>query len=210
MKLKFSLILLLVTLLLSCEKYGYFAVGLGGSQSPIGEVGTEFSFSNPYGVSDPTATVTDLEGGVSAIDYSVRITDSKLLTLASYITVANLSGNTLSGQVKAKFTSEGIETQHKSGKFTLVKYNAKVGDKYTLKTDDSTITREVVSVSNDDDYYWGGMLIKTIQVEETGHSTPGVTKIKYVLNHKFGLVSAYIYLVDGSYRAIDVYCSKTN
>ena len=197
--------------LFSCEKYSsYLGTSLGGTQSPIGDVDNTFTFSNPNGISNPTARVTDLTNGISTISGSVDITDAKLLTLAGYLTVGNLSGHTLSGQIKVKITSDGIETEHTDGKLILVKYNAKVGDKYTLKTKNTTITREVMSVSTTDDYYWGGMLIKTMVVKETEDDTPGVSKIEYVLNHKFGLVGVNLYYTDGTSRSIDVYSTKTN
>jgi len=209
MKTKLLSLAAIAVLFISCEKYLYNQ-SLGGTQSPIGEVNNSFTFSNPYGVSDATASVTDLTDGISTISYSVKLTDPRLTTLAGYITVANFNGTTLSGKIKAKITSEGMETVHKDGNLILVKYDAKVGDKYSLETDGHTITREVVSKSTEDDFYWGGMMIKTMEVEETGHSTPGVSKIKYVFNHKFGLVSAFIYTPDGGLMAADVFSDNNN
>lgn len=205
------LILTAITLILaSCEKYGYLTGGLGGTQSPMGEVDNTFTFSSPLGVSNATASVTDLTDGISTVTYSVDITDPQLKVLAGYVTVANLNGNTLSGTIKAKFTSDGIETVHKEGKLILVKYGDKVGDKYTLKTENGTITREVTSKSTEDDYFWGWMLIKTMVIKETGHTTPGVSYIEYIANHKFGIVGANLHLVDGSVKTISVYSSADN
>lgn len=210
MKTKLLVGLAIAFSIVSCSKYNLLKPTLGGTQSPIGEVNNTFTFSNPTGLSGATASVTDLTDGISTISYSVQLTDSKLIALANYITVANLSGNTLSGTIQAKITSDGIETVHAGGKCILVKYSSRVGDKYTLETENSTITREVMSISTEDDYFWGGMLIKTIVVEETGHSTPGISKIEYIANHRFGLVGAKIHFPDGTSKSIDVYSSATN
>ena len=210
MKTKLLFCAAIALLLISCEKYSILTQSLGGTQSPIGEVNTAFTFSNITGISNSTASVTELTGGVSKISFTGMVTDSKLLALTSYLSNVTVSGNTVSGDMKAKITSNGIETVHEGGKLILVKYNAKVGDVYSLKTGDATIKREVMSKSVDDDYYWGGMLIKTMVVKETGHTAPGISKIEYIANHKFGLVGAKLYFTDGTSKSIDVYSSKTN
>ncbi len=209
MKAKIMICAGIALLLVSCEKYGYNN-SLGGTQSAIGEVGTTFTFSNVTGISNSTASVTSLTDGVSTITFSAQVTDTKLLPLASYLPGITVSGNTVSGTMKAKITSEGIETVHEDGKLILVKYDAEVGDSYTLETGGATITREVTSKSTEDDFYWGGMLIKTIRVKETGHTAPGISKIQYITNHKFGLVGVDLYYTDGSSKSIDLFSSATN
>jgi hypothetical protein len=210
MKTKLIIVAALAFIMVSCEDYNYSGNSLGGTQSPIGEVDNTFSFSSPFWMSAATASVTELTDGVSKITYSVTVTDTKLLPLASYMPNSTVSGNVVTGSVKAKFTSEGIETVHGEDRLILIKYDAKVGDKYTLETDDYTITREVTEKSTEDDFYWGGMLIKTITVVETGHTAPGVTQTEYVFNHKFGIVSASMTLTDGTTKYIDIYSSETN
>ncbi|MFA6128132.1 MAG: hypothetical protein WC699_12595 [Bacteroidales bacterium] len=210
MKTKIMIIALMAIAFTACEKYGLGTQSLGGSQSPIGEVNTSFTFSGISGISNASARVTELTGGVSKIDFTGLVTDSKLLALANYLSGVTVSGNTISGSVSTKFTSEGIETVHEGGKLILVKYDAKVGDKYTLKTGNETLTREVKSKSVDDDYYWGGMMIKTIAVEETGHSEPGISKMEYMSNHKFGLVGVKLHFTDGTSKTLDIYSSKQN
>lgn len=210
MKTKLLVCAAIALLFMSCEKYGILSTSLGGTQSPIGEVNTTFTFSDITGISNSSATVTELTGGVSKISFTGMVTDSKLLALISYLPNVSVVGNSVSGSMKAKITSAGIETVHEGGKLILVKYDAKVGDVYSLKTGDATIKREVVSKSVNDDHYWGGMLIKTMVVKETGHTAPGISKIEYIANHKFGLVGAVLYFTDGTSKSIDVYSSKEN
>ncbi len=100
-------------------------------------------------------------------------------------------------EIKSKVTSEGMQDFHHSDgnlskPFTLVKYNAKVGDKYEF-TDSygNKFVREVTYRSSTDDYPVGFWLIKVIKVEETivdGPYKDLLGKITYYTNHKFGLV----------------------
>lgn len=117
---------------------------------------------------------------------------------------ANLKDATgkLNTTVKYKNTSEGIlDYTNKDGKpFVIVNYSSNVGDKYTLtKSDGNTITRTVTAKSETDDYPVSGgfMLIKTMKVEQDSR-IPGVTKIVYITNHKFGLVAIQVFMDDGT------------
>jgi hypothetical protein len=65
------------------------------------------------------------------------------------------------------------------------------------KTDGKTITRTVTAKSTTDDFYYGGILIKTITVEQDP-KLPGIRKFIYRLNHKFGLVYLQVVAEDGS------------
>ena len=119
------------------------------------------------------------------------------------------SGN-LNYDLKVKMTDEGIldYTNKDQKPLVLVRYDASVGDKYTLdKSDGTTITREVVSKSTTDDYFWGGMLIKTINVQQDSR-IPGIKKIEYIANHKFGLVGIKVYMEDGTTSQIDLFSAK--
>jgi hypothetical protein len=91
--------------------------------------------------------------------------------------------------------------------FTLVDFDANVGDKWEYKVGTETVTREVTYKSTDDDYMcWGlGMMIKVTQVEEI--IPEGVTvmgypaqakKILWTFNHKFGWVGAEVTKNDNS------------
>lgn len=100
-------------------------------------------------------------------------------------------------EIKSKVTTEGIQDFHHSEgdlskPFTLVKYSAKVGDKYEFTdADGNKYVREVTRRSTTDDYPIGFWLIKVIVVEETiveGPFKDLFGKITYYTNHKFGLV----------------------
>lgn len=106
---------------------------------------------------------------------------------------------------KYRVTSKGVQSVYDDGtSFTLVKYDAKVGDKYTLKRNGQDLVREVVQKSEEDDYLWNGWLLKTITVEETGRAIPGFSSAKLVFNHRFGLVGYEMYFEDGSSEIIPI------
>lgn len=109
--------------------------------------------------------------------------------------------------LRFKVTSEGIQdNMNVDGKLhTLVKYNAKVGDKYQLSTSNGkTITRTVTERTDKDDFPYGFFYIKTIKVEQDSR-VPGISKFVYRLNHRFGLVFAQIVMEDGSSASFYLY-----
>jgi hypothetical protein len=121
------------------------------------------------------------------------------------------AGN-LNTTVHLKMTSEGIQDFRLSDSdwskpFTIVKYDCKVGDKWTFKTKDGqTVTREVTSKSTTDDTPYGFLLIKANVTEETPvNDLNGVSKIKYVTNHKFGLAKIILTLANGKELRITLY-----
>jgi hypothetical protein len=106
--------------------------------------------------------------------------------------------------LKGKVTTEGVQEFMSSGgdeskPFTIVKYSANVGDKYQFTTKDGkSITREVTAKSTTDDFFWSGMLIKVLQVEEVQPADdPAIEKVIYYGNHKFGLVAVKVTLKNG-------------
>lgn len=184
-----------IFLILSCEKDDS-SDDLGGDPSLIGEVGNVFYVSGfPYGVSNTSIKITDRKDGVSTITLSGALNNSNLEDLLQ--TIDGYEGQTTIS-AKFKVTSEGIESVYDDGKFLLVKYSAKVGDTYTYNRKGMSLKREVTDVTNKDDYYWNGMLIKTIKVKETGRNIPGLRNAEFVFNHKFGLVGYKLNLEDGS------------
>jgi len=211
MKLK---VLSLITLLcvfaifISCEKEDNSG-SLGGTQSAIGSVNNTFQLSGvPTGISGLSAKVTNLADGKSTVTYSATITNSTYLGMASSMTDVNVTGSTIKREGNYRITSEGMESVYPEGNLTLVKYDAKVGDTYTLKRGSTTLRREVTAVSTQDDYSWGGMYIKTIKVKETGRNIPGVSNIEFVFNHKFGIVGLKVSFEDGTSKTVGV--SSTN
>lgn len=184
---------------------------LGGSQSEMGETGNTFSTSSSLpGASNASATITELNNGVSTLTYSVSVTNNSYLSLIQSLSGPSVSGNTVTGEGKYRFTSEGIEAVYDDGTLTLVDYGAKVGDVYTCTHGNANIKREVTEVATEDDFFWGGMMIKTIEVEETGRGIPGVSKIVYRYNHKFGLVNAKAFFEDGTSAGTLVYSDSQN
>ncbi len=120
--------------------------------------------------------------------------------------------------IKSKVTSEGLQDfTHSEGDeskpFTLVKYNANVGDKYEFTDKDGNhFVREVTYRSTTDDYPIGFWFIKVIKVEETiteGPLKDIAGKITYYTNHKFGLVGIeWTRPSDGKVLKIVVYPSN--
>ena len=86
--------------------------------------------------------------------------------------VASVPFNGQTIKVEGKITENGIydyvySNGNKNKPFTLVKFDAKVGDKWEYKVGNQTVVREVVHKSTEDDTFYGFFLIKTIDVEET-------------------------------------------
>ncbi|HNR40661.1 MAG TPA: hypothetical protein PKL65_00385 [Bacteroidales bacterium] len=207
MKKKISfLVLSLLIIIASCSKTGE---KLGGSPSPIGEEGVTFSTSSGTiaGVSNVSASVTELKGGVSSISGSAVVTNPVIKNILSNHPEAQINGNNVTvTDVEFRITTEGVESVYGLQPGIIVKYDAKVGDKY--KVGDG-ITREVVARSTDNDYFWGGMLIKVIQVEENTNKF-GVKKITYWANHRFGLVGMEFQFDDNSTAKFPIFASAQN
>ncbi len=181
---------------------------LGGDQSAIGEVGNTFSLGSISGVGNFSAEVTKLEDGVSTITGSIVITDPQMLEAAKYAKGVTWNGNTGTVSKKYRITSEGIQSVYDEGNLTLVKYDDKVGDSYSLKLDGRKITRTVDYKSTDDDYAWGFFDIKVMKITETGRGVPGVNKLEFIANHKFGLVGFKVYFEDGSEKEVRFFSSN--
>lgn len=188
---------------------------IGGSQSPMGNVGTTVTSSTAAiaGVSNFSASVTSLSGGVSTYTAQVTITNTLLKTALSNYPGISVNGNTVSiSNIQIASTTEGIKCVSGPGAGVLVKYNASVGDTYPVGT--TGAVRKVVSNTGLDDYPYGMMMIKTIQVESTPKSiqstATGIAKITYIANHKFGLVGVKVTMDDGSSITFPVYTSTQN
>ncbi|MCA0363069.1 MAG: hypothetical protein LCH67_03440 [Bacteroidetes bacterium] len=175
---------------------------IGGEQSVMGEVGNTFSLGSVAGVNGFKAEVKSLDDGVSSISASVTITDPLILEMAKSVPEFKWNGNTLSVTKKYRITEEGIQNVYDEGNFTLVKYDDKVGDSYSIKVDGKKITREVAYKSTTDDYSWGFMDIKVMKIAETGRPVAGVSKIEYIVNHKCGVVGFKAYFEDGSSKEV--------
>ncbi len=191
-----SLMISMVITLLSCDES---TSELGGSQSEYGEVGVRVTSSNMQGA---TAEITEVDNGVSVLTLTADFSEEDIATIQERWPAYD---GTLTYDVKYRITSEGVQSVYDDGtSFTLVKYDAKVGDKYTLKRDGQNLVREVVQKSTEDDYYWNGWLLKTVTVKETGRAVPGFSNATMVFNHRFGLVGYEMYFEDGSSEQIPI------
>jgi hypothetical protein len=175
---------------------------IGGTTNiPINVVGNTFLNSVSANGASYTGTIkiTSITDGVATIQFKSTIPSNIPILQGIKAKYKDGNGN-LVCEGKFKMTDAGIlEYNNKDHKpYVLVKYDASVGDKYTLtKSDGAQITREVVRKSSTDDYYWNGMIIKTVDVEQSSN-IPGVKKITYFTNHKFGIVAVRVEMEDGT------------
>ncbi|MBL7967932.1 MAG: hypothetical protein JNK09_13100 [Prolixibacteraceae bacterium] len=211
------LLLALVLLLTSCDWFDSVSKkndssSISGSTNiAVNTVGNTFTNSVRVGMSSYSGSIsiTSVTDGVATVKFQGKIPANYPILSGIKPKYKDASGN-LVCEGKFKMTDGGIlDYNNKDHKpFVLVKYDAEVGDKYTLeKSDGSIITREVVRKSTTDDYYWNGMVIKTIDVEQSSN-IPGVKKIIYFSNHKFGLVAVRVEMEDGSKPQLDLVPSK--
>lgn len=175
---------------------------LSGTQSPMGEVGNTFSLGTIAGVGNFTGEVTELSNGISTVNASITITDPQILEMAKSVPELNWNGNTATVSKKYRITDEGIQNVYDEGNFTLVKYDGKVGDEYSIKVGGKKYTRTIDYKSTDDEYQYAFWNIKVIKVVETGRPLMGVNKLEYILNHKFGVVGFKVYFEDGSEKEV--------
>ncbi len=185
MKINFILLLFIVFTFTACKKDNPDT--LGGLQSPMGEVGETISSSSGTiaGVSSISASVVSLENGVSSFTGSAVITNSTIKNILSNHPQTGINGNNVTiSDIEFRITTEGIESINGLEPGVIVKFDSNVGDSYTINGGGK---RTVTSKSTDNDYYWGGMDIKVMQIEENTNKF-GVKKTVYWANHKFGLV----------------------
>lgn len=211
-----GILLIAVSLILSsCNIFGSDSGSdgtdpLGGELSSMGAVGNTFGLPSISGTSDMFIGVIEREGSVSTIQSTVTLTNPTYLEIAkaveSSVSSMQVNGNDVSLLSNIRITSEGIQNVYENGNksFSLVEYDAKVGDTYKIKLPSGTVTRKVTKKSTEDDYFWGFMNIKVIEVEETS-PTPGITKVVYYANHRFGLVGVDVHFEDGSKAMANIY-----
>jgi len=182
---------------------------LGGTQSPMGEVGETISssFGSVAGVSSIQAEVVSLENGVSSFSGTAVITNSTIKSILQNHPQTTVNGDNVTiTDVEFRITSEGIESINGLEPGVIVKYDSNVGDSYDIN---GGKTRTVTAKSTDNDYFWGGMNIKVIQVEENTNKF-GVKKTVYYANHRFGLVGIEFTFDDTSTAKFPVYSSTEN
>jgi hypothetical protein len=196
--------------LASCDKLGKDDSSTldGDTDIPMNSVDNTLSASISFGSNYVYASADVVESNDGIVTLNVYGTVPEDFPLKDILPdeYVDASGN-FDTEIQFKNTSEGIldYINADSKPFVLVKYDAKVGDKWECeKSDGSKITRKVTAKSTTDDYSYGFYLIKTITVEQDSR-IPGVTKIVYNANHKFGLVGVDVYLEDGDVIHSSVY-----
>jgi len=180
---------------------------LGGDPNiELGQVNNTFVLSSKFG-NTPLNLNEDIKiisnnNGLATIKIKANVNQApRLKQLLDKIPV-NIYDNQGNIDVTTQFkiTSEGLQDYfNKDGKpHTLVKYDAKVGDKYILKkSDGTTITRTVTGRSQTDDFPYGFFDIKVITIEQDSR-IPVIKKFIYKANHKFGIVHVEALLEDGT------------
>lgn len=210
MKIRTLLLLLAAMTLAACSQSSTEGPNdLGGDTNiPLNTVGNDFSPSVYLGSSylalRDTMYITKNQNGFVTVRVWADL--SAYPALRSILPASRLdtAGN-LNTEVHVRMTSEGIQDYRLadsdwSKPFTIIKYNCSVGDKYTFTTSSgTTVTRTVTQKSTTDDFSYGFLLIKTNTTEETPvNDLNGVTKLKYITNHKFGLVQIVVTLSNGT------------
>lgn len=177
----------------------------------IGET-VSSSSSTISGVSNFNATVIGYNDGISTYNAQWTVTNPLLKNMFASYPGISVSGNTVTAtNFKMQQTKDGIKVITGGGEGIIVNYNSNVGDTYAVGTTGKT--RKVISKSTADDYSYGFLMIKTIQVEANANTfinTGGVKSFKYIANHKFGLVGVQISFDDGTSALFPIYSSTTN
>ena len=197
-------LLLIVPFFISCSDED----SIGGEQSPMGEVGvTVSSFSiEVYGVSDISGEVVGLDDGVSVYSGSAVVTNENMRNILANFPGTEIDGDTVTiTGLEFKQTDQGIESVTGLAKGIIVNYESEVGDEYPT----SDGVRKVISKSTEDEFFYGGLLIKATEIEETPNKY-GVKKIKYWANHRFGLVGIEFTFDDGTKATFPIYTSAQN
>jgi len=184
---------------------------IGGDPTPLGAVGNSFDIPAFPGTSDRVVEVIARDGNISTIQGSVTVSNPMILEMAKSLPYLEVEGDKVSGSQDFRITDKGIQNVYDDGKtLTLVNYDAKKGDTYSLKRDGHTIRRKVQEVSSEDDFMWGFMYIKVIEIEETGSGIPGLSSVVYYANHRFGIVGFDVHYEDGSTTYGYVYSDNNN
>ena len=210
-KVKFILALPVLGLFLSvngCDQDGIKKNPTIGGNTDFAEnqVGSTSKLNVSGDDSEAQLKVIDNQGGVITVEATFTIP-------AKYKSTIENLGETFYGSktkfidsqgkfkssFKVKNSSEGIAFYDpKDRQVVAMKYDSKVGDKWSFdKANGEKIDFEVSYKSETDDFSYAFFDIKVVKVEQIFHE-PGITKIVYIGNHKFGLVGIEFYLEDGT------------
>lgn len=207
---RFFFILSFIGMMVSCnllENSKTSSTSIGGDTNlDMNKPGTTFYSYVKIGSTNFNAnsTITVLNNDNGVISVQVKATLPANIAALVPANYKDASGK-LNTTLKYKNTSEGIldYTVKEGLPFVLANYSSSVGDKYVLtKGDGTTITRTVTDKSEIDNFPYGMLLIKTMTVEQDSN-IPGLRKIAYKVNHKFGLVQIQLFWEDGTITSID-------
>lgn len=183
----------------------------GDSNLPMNDVGNTYNASvyinDDYVNLNESVVITNKEDGEVIVRIQADLPDLPVVNLISSEFIKN---GKLDGEFRFKNTSEGVlDYFNKENKpFIIAKYDAKVGDKYELDlAGGRKVTRTVTKKSSSDDFEWGWYYLKTITVEQDS-DIPGIAKIIYNVNHKFGWVSVEVVMEDGSCIFLLIFSNK--
>ncbi|MBK9330399.1 MAG: hypothetical protein IPM95_14120 [Sphingobacteriales bacterium] len=119
--------------------------------------------------------------------------------------------NRVKHDIKMRFTSQGIQDYEENPgdkPFTIVKYDARVGDTYMFKTNTGEVlTRTVTERTDENDWPFTMFNIKTIKVEQNEFDDiwePIIEKVVWRANHKYGLVYMEAVLKNGKILKADI------
>lgn len=200
----------------SCEKEGEGKnMTIGGdtnfAENQVGATSTGITTINGNSVADAQIKAVANSNGITTFEINATLSNDfkgKITNLGNAFYGGNFdnhkskfldsSGN-LNTKIKVINSSEGVAFINPNGKqVVLMKYDAKVGDKWShTKIDGNKVDFEVKHKSTTDDYSYAFFNIKVVKVEQK-YQQPGYSKIVYIGNHKFGLVGIEIYLEDGT------------
>jgi len=219
-KLSYLLGAMLVLTLASCNLFDKKEDenDLGGDTNiPLNAVGNTFdpgsiNVNGNYVSIDASAEIIQSKDGIATVQVLADLKSHPELSMINDLIPSEYkdSQGRVNLTTEFKITSEGVQDQmNLDEKFhTMVKYDCKVGDTYKLtKSDGKTITRTVTEKTDQDDFPYGFMYIKTIKVEQDSR-IPGIEKIVYRFNHKFGLVFVEGFAEDGSKLSTYIYAGN--
>lgn len=189
---------------------------LGGNtnleENQVGKVSSTVVYVGSQQIGKGKLKVTDHKDGVVTLDFNAAVSNEtfkktdelcKLFFREEYekrrASIMGENGE-IHGTFQFKNTSEGVGFIRDDGKlFVIMRYDVKVGDKWSFTQGcGQKVACEVVHKSQDNDFHWGLMNIKVVKVESTSPGWPGVNKVVYIGNHKFGLIGAELHMEDGS------------
>lgn len=172
----------------SCNKND----SLGGEQDSKGEVGTTLK-GDFAGATNIDVSVSKLDNGISTVSGTFTMTDERYMKVIKQLPDQfSVDGDKVTiKNIKYKATDEGVENLSGIYDGVLVKYKAKKGDTYSNGG-------KVTHVSTDNDFQWGSMKIKVVEVQNSKKKLDGVKKVTYWGNHRFGIVAVETEFEDGT------------